>query len=158
MPSLQQQLNLIINKIQKNVNDSLNKEMATYVKEEIMSSVSDTVYGAGIPEYYDRRAGNEYGGMKSAYGTGSLGDSQEMEHSVSNGRLLVMDTALPKKPESLDMDLTTAIVRGYNDKTEWWNAPRDFIGDAVKNMKETKGFIDVMKWAMQKRMGKDVVK
>ena len=158
MANLAQQLRIIEQKIKKQIDDSLKKEMAIYVKEEIMSAVSDTIYGAGQPEYYDRRAGNAYGGMKSAYGTESLGDPQEMEHSVSNGRLIVMDTALPKKPESLNMDLTTAIVRGYGDMNHWWNEPRDFIGDAVKNMKETKGFIDVMKWAMQKRMGKDVVK
>jgi len=128
--------------------------MSKYVKEEIMSAVSDTVYGAGIPEYYDRRAGNTYGGMGNAYGTGSLGDPLEMEHSVSNGILMVMDTALPSKPESLNMDLTSAIVHGYWDKSEWWNMPRDFITATKKNIKETGGHIDVMRWALEKRLGK----
>jgi len=157
IPSLQQQLRIIEQKIKKQIDDSLRKELATHVKSEISHAVDTQIYQSGIPESYSRRASDGSGKMSNPYNTGSLADPLEMEHSVSNGQLMVMDTALPSKPESLNMDLTYAIVHGYWGMDHWWNEPRDFLRKTRENLKSSNSHVEVMRNALKKRLG-DVIK
>ena len=96
--------------------------------------------------------------MGNPYNTESLADPLEMEHSVSNGQLMVMDTALPSKPESLDMDLTYAIIHGYWGMDHWWNEPRDFLQKTRENLKSSNSHVEVMRNALKKRLGSNVIK
>lgn len=131
------------------INESLNINVAEQVKEEIQTAVSETVYSAGTPLYYDRRGGNSAGGMGSANGTGSLGDVQEMHHTVNSGVLEVVDDAEPKMP--WDRRLDVGIVYGYGDKEQWYNQPRDFLETARENMKESKSHVESMKEGLIKQ-------
>lgn len=135
--------------LQKTINDALNKELSQHVKEEIQTAVSTEVYMAGIPKVYVRRGGNDHGGMGNPLGTGSLADTDTMNHTVNNGELVVTNNALPSDPTF--GDLTENIVMGYGSRDAWYNKPRDFIGEAKKNMEETGSHIEVMKDALRSR-------
>lgn len=121
------------------ITESLNTSVAEQVKEELQTAVSETVYSAGTPLIYERRGGNSAGGMGNSIGTGSLSDPNEMRHTVDSGILEVWDEAKPSAP--WDQDLTSAIVYGYNDKSHWWDSPRDFIETARENMQESKSHV-----------------
>ena len=160
MPSLKEQLRIIEEKIKKQVNDSLKKEVTTFVKSEISHAVDTEIYQSGNPIEYDRR-----GESGNFTGTGSLGDPLEMDSSVSNGQLIVMDNALRNKeyeyPGSGYDDgrsLAYNMIMGYNNKNTWYNMPRNFIREARDNMKESGTLIEVMRGAMKKRMGVNNVK
>ena len=152
MASLEQQLLAIQLRLQKQFDDCLNKEVAQHVKEQIMTAISTEVYSKGIPEVYERRGGNAYGGMGNTYGTDSLADPKEMNHTVSNGVLRVTDDAMPSNLWNRDLD--EAITYGYGNKNKWWNKPRPFENVAVENMKTTNSHVEVFKEALQKRLGK----
>lgn len=140
---MEQQLRQIRAKIQKKIDDSLNKEVAELVKNEISHAVETEIYQSGEPVEYDRRGENGFPG------TGSLGDPQEMEHVVVNGRLIVMDLALPSK--QYGMDLTKSIIKGYWDKNYWWNMPRDFLEKTRDNLRSSNSHVKVIKQALKKR-------
>lgn len=148
MVSLEQQLLEIQARLQNSIDDCLNKEVAQLVKEEISHAVETEVYAAGTPKVYQRR-----GSPGNFMGTGSLGDPQEMQHSVSNGILKVTDDAQPFNP-GFGLELDEAISYGYGDKSLWWNKPRPFENVAVENMKMTNSHVVVMKEALGKRLGK----
>ncbi len=122
------------------VNDALNKEVAESTKESVQTAVSEKIYMSGQPLYYERRGGNNYGGMGNSLGTGSLGDPNEMNHTVSGGTLEVTDVAKSKKP--WDRDLSEAIISGYGSKSEWFNEPRDFLEVSRENMKNDKSHVE----------------
>ena len=140
--------------LKKHIDDALNKEVAQHVKEEIQTSVSDTVYAAGEPEVYQRRGGNAYGGMGNSLGTGSLGDPNEMNHTVRDGELSVTNDAEPDRPWW--RNLAEAIEFGYADKDTWYSQPRPFMKSATENMKDSGSHVEVMKDALKKR-GLDVI-
>lgn len=148
LPSLEQQLLEIQERLQSKIDDCLNKEVAQLVKEEISHAVETEVYAAGTPEVYQRR-----GSPGNFMGTGSLGDPQEMFHTVSNGILKVTDDAQPFNP-GFGLDLDEAITYGYGNKNKWWNKPRPFLSEAVENMKTTNSHVEVMKEGLEKRLGK----
>ena len=159
--SLQQQLQRIEQQIKKQVNDCLRKELAKHVKEEIQTAVSTEIYNSGIPEIYNRRGGNDYGGMGAVNGSGSLGDVQQMNHSVLNMTLKVTDDA--KRNDDYDYagygyDLGKSLLEnmqmGYGNKIFWWNKPRPILSVAKQHMRETGVHVEVMKDALQKRFGR----
>ena len=141
--------------LKQQINDSLSKEVAKHVKEEIQTAISTEVYAAGTPKYYDRRGGNDYGGMGNPLGTDSLADTKEMNHTVINGELKVTDDAMPSSLWNMNLD--EAITYGYGSKDQWWNEPRPFMSVAVENMKESNSHIEIMKEALEKRLGKGSV-
>ena len=144
--------------VKKQIDDCLDKEVAKLVKEEIMTSISTEVYGAGTPVEYVRRGGNPYGGMGNPVGTGSLADINEMSHTVKNGELFVTDDA-KRNPDYKDAgtgydtnkSLAENIAFGYGDRSEWYNKPRNFIADAVKNMKDSNSVVEILKEALENR-------
>lgn len=121
------------------VNESLKTDVAPVVKDEIQTAVSEKIYQSGTPEWYVRRGGNQYGGIGNSLGTGSLGDPNEMHHTVNSGVLEVTDDADSKMP--WDRDLTEAIIHGYGDKSQWYNEERDFLETARENIKESKSHV-----------------
>lgn len=121
------------------INDSLNKEVAEQIKDEIKTGVSERIYNSGTPVSYVRRGGNQYGGMGNSLGTGSLSDPDEMHHTVENGTLEVVDLAKSKMP--WDRDLSEAMIHGYGSKSEWYNEERDFLQTARENIKESKSHV-----------------
>lgn len=135
--------------LQTKINDALNKEVAEQIKSEIQTAVSEKIYQSGTPIIYDRRGGNQYGGMGNSLGTGSLGDPNEMHHTVNSGILEVVDEAKSKMP--WERDLSEAIITGYGSGNEWFNEPRDFLETARENMKESKSHVIVLKEALISR-------
>jgi len=129
--------------LQTKIKDALNKEVAENVKEEIQTAVSERIYQSGTPEIYVRRGGNQYGGMGNSLGTGSLGDPNEIHHTVNAGILEVTDEAKSKMP--WDRDLSEAMIHGYGDKSQWFNEERDFLETARENMREDKSFVEAMR-------------
>ena len=160
MPSLQQQLRIIEEKIKKQVNDSLKKELATHVKSEISHAVDTEIYQSGDPTEYHRR-----GKSGNFTGTGSLGDPLEMDHSVGNGQLIVMDNALrnmdyeyPGTGYDDGRSLAYNMIMGYDERDTWYSQPRNFIGEAIDNMRQSGILTKVMREALQRRLGKDLIK
>lgn len=150
--------------LKKQIDETLNQEVARQVKEEIQTTVSTEVYGAGSPVKYERRGGNDYGGMGNPIGTGSLGDVNEMDHQVKNGELTVVNNAernTKYKFAGIGYDLNKSLAfnieYGYGAKDKWFNQARPFMSEAVKNMKETKSHVDAMKDGLEKRLGKGTV-
>lgn len=149
--------------LKKVIDDSLDKEIAKYVTDEITVAVSDVVYGAGIPVVYKRRAGNanDYG-MKNPVGTGSLADPTQMAHTVQDGVLEVVDNAdfkdaeTPRDAIDRSKSLAENIEDGYGNKSIWWNKPRPFMESAKEAVSEN--LKEMMQEALEKRLGKGSVK
>ena len=131
------------------INDTLNKEVKEQVFDEIQTGVSETVYSAGIPQFYERRGGNSAGGMGNSIGSGSLSDPNEMKHTVESGVLEVWDEADSYNPWDLELD--EAIAFGYGSKSQWYNVPRNFIETARQNMEESGSHVSSMKMGLRKR-------
>jgi len=141
-------MKLIEARLQKQIDDCLNKEVAQLVKEEISHAIETEVYAAGTPEVYQRR-----GSPGNFMGTESLGDPQEMHHTVLDGVLEVTDDAQPFNP-GFGLELDEAITYGYGGKNRWYNKARPFENVAVENMKQTNSHVEVMKEGLEKRLGK----
>jgi len=141
IPSLQQQLLKIHTKIQKQVNDSLQKEVSSHVKE------------------YTRRN----------FQSGSLGDIEQMKSNLINdGVLEIKDNAYFNHDFASihggygDIDLSKSlsfnIEYGYGNKEYPWNEPRDFMNETKKDIKSSNSHVEVLKGALRKRLGNDVIK
>ena len=144
--------------LQGQIEDTLNKDMAQYVKDEITVAVGTDVYESGEPKVYVRRAGNEYGGMKNARGTGSLADPEVMKHEVVNGELTVTNEAgfnpgYSSENDAIDRSKSLAenIHYGYGSRKTWWNVERPFMDTARKNVKDNMG--EIMTDGLKKRLG-----
>jgi uncharacterized phage infection (PIP) family protein YhgE len=151
--------------IMKKVNNTLNKEVAEQVKEELQTAVSETIYSAGIPSVYERRGGNQYGGMGNSLGTGSIGDIETMTSKlINNGELQVTPEAernTDYKFAGIGYDesksLTENLIKGYADKSQWFNEPRNFIETARENMRESKSHVSALADGLRKQ-GLTVIK
>ena len=160
IPSLQQQLLKIHTKIQKQVNDSLQKEVSSHVKEKISNHVQTDVYNAyPNPIEYTRRN----------FQSGSLGDIEQMKSNLINdGVLEIKDNAdFNHDFASIhggygDIDLSKSlsfnIEYGYGNKEYPWNEPRDFMNETKKDIKSSNSHVEVLKGALRKRLGNDVIK
>lgn len=142
---------LIKAKIQLAVNDSLKNEVTEAVKDEMQSTISEVVYAAGTPIIYQRRGGNNYGGMGNPDGTGSLADKGEMKHNVVNGVLIIKNEAEPVK--SSFGNLAYNIEYGYGARDRWYNQPRPFIQETRNNLKSNKAHVKALKDGLRKRLG-----
>jgi len=47
---------------------------------------------------------------------------------------------------------------GYGNKILWYNQPRPFLHKTIENMKKSNSHVIAMRLALQKRLGKDVVR
>ncbi len=149
--------------LKEQVNDILKNEMAGCVKDYIQSGIDEVVYQSGVPKRYKRRGGRagDQGLMKNTWGTGSIADKSQMHSKlVEDGVLEVTDDAernTNPKFEGIGYDtsksLAENIVKGYGDKQEWYNEPRDFMGKAVEIMKETKPHLYVLGEELKRRTG-----
>ena len=160
IPSLQQQLAKIQAHIQKQINDSLKKEVSTMVKNKISNHVALDVYLAyPNPIEYERRH----------FENGSLGDIKQMESTlIDDGVLKVQDNAdfnhdfASSHGGYGDVDLSKSlsfnIEYGYGDKDSPWNEPREFITKAKEDIKDSNSHVETMKIALKKRLGSDSVK
>ena len=114
-----------------------NVEVAQTVKIETQKAVDEKIYKSGEPVWYDRRD----------LTNGSLGDPNEMTHdiNISGSEILleVRDESKSKLP--WDKDLTTAIIKGYGSRDQWWNEPRDFLETARENMRNNKNHVEAMR-------------
>ena len=136
--------------LRKIVNESMDEDLSQHVKEVQQGSVSDVVYGAGSPRYYKRRGGNAHGGLSGADGSGSLADTQEMNHTVSpDGTLTVTNDAKPAKRGF--GNLAKAIEEGYGSKDRWYSQPRPFIQNTRDILEETGSHVDVLKDSLRKK-------
>jgi len=130
LASLEQQLNLIINKIKKNVNDTLKNEISQVAKREISKSVETNVYSMYQPSKYWRRKYSEHG----------LADKTNINTTLINsGELMITDDA-PFNPynndgtykppaeegqiETGEIDMSKSL--GYNIEYGWGNQNTDY--------------------------------
>jgi len=160
LASLNDQLLKIHTKIQKQVNDSLKKEVASHVKEKISNHVQTDVYSAyPNPIEYERRN----------LQNGSLGDIKQMESNLINdGVLKITDNAdfnhefASSHGGYGDIDLSKSlsynIEYGYGSKNQPWNEPRDFMNETKKDIKSNNSHVEVLKGALRKRLGNDMVR
>jgi len=139
----------------KQVNKVLETKVASVVKDEITSSISEKIYQPFSPSWYDRRADNGVGGMGNPIGTGSVADPNEMKHATflsgSEISLEVWDEADSSRPWS--KDLTTALIEGYGSKDQWYNIPRDFLEATREELSRNKNHVDAMKDGLEKVFG-----
>ena len=121
------------------------------VKDEIESSISDTVFSAGEPVWYQRRS--QYNGLNS----GGLADKAEMDATlISDGVIEIIDNAKPSRPWNNGRTLSENIEFGYNQKKNWWDQPRPFIAESKENLKNSKAHADSMRDGLIRR-GLDVI-
>jgi len=88
-----------------------------------------------------------------------------MDHSVGNGQLIVMDNALrneeyeyPGTGYDDGRSLAYNMIMGYDKRDTWYSQPRNFIGEARDNMRQSGILTKVMREALQRRLGKDLIK
>lgn len=133
--------------LQAKINQTLNNQVASAVKEQIAESVIDVVYMAGEPVKYERR--NLH--------SGSLGDTTQMNHTVGDGVLEVTDDAdfnndFANRSDtwgygsiSYGRTLAENIAYGYGDQMDWWNKPRNFMEDAKNKLRVNKKHVEAMR-------------
>lgn len=155
-------LDSLIAYIKKDINSTLTTEVAKAVKEEIQMAVDEEVYRAGNPVAYDRRGGNEYGGMGNPLNTGSLADQNEMKAIlVKDGELQVTDeadfnhsfAALSHSYGGVDLSKSLAenIEYGYDDRNMWFNEARPFMERARENIEDSDSHFESMRKGLKKR-------
>jgi len=159
--SLQQQLLKIQLHIQKQINDSLKKEVSTMVKEKIQKHVASDVYAVyPNPIEYERRQ----------FENGSLGDIKQMESTlIDDGVLKVQDIADFNHEFAsmygrgyggvdLSKSLSFNIEYGYGTLDQPWNKPRQFIKGTREDIKDSNSHVETMKNALRRRFGNSAVK
>lgn len=144
---------LLEKEIRKLINETLDDDVATTVKDVNSQEVEKTVYSAGDPIIYQRR--------DARFGTGSLGDPNEMNHTVRNGVLKVTNDAEPYYSDSENglnnnWSLAENIEWGYGDRENWYNQPRPFTENTKEELLSSKKHIEAMKRGLKKR-GVDVI-
>jgi len=134
--------------------------MSIHIKSEISHAVDTEIYQSGRPVEYHRR-----GTSGNFIGTESLGDPQEMDSSVVNNQLIVMDNALRNKEYEYPgtgyddgRSLAYNMIMGYADRDTWFSQPRDFLQKTRENLRKSNSHVEVMKNALRKRLGSDVIK
>ena len=146
--SLQQQLNEIIKKIQRKVNESLSNEVSQVAVREVSKSVETHVYSMYQPTKYWRRKYSEHG----------LADKTNINTTlIEPGKLMITDDA-PFNPynndgtyeppaeegqiETGEIDMSKSL--GYNIEYGWGNhntdysEPRPFMMMAKREMENGK--------------------
>ena len=158
--SLQQQLLKIQLHIQKQINDSLKKEVSTMVKEKIQKHVASDVYAVyPNPIEYERRQ----------FENGSLGDTKQTSSTLINdGVLKITDNAdfnhdfASSHGGYGDVDLSKSlsfnIEYGYGTLDQPWNKPRQFIKGTREDIKDSNSHVETMKNALRRRLGNSAVK
>ena len=132
--------------LQEKINATLLDNVSDAVRDEIESSISDTVFSAGQPIYYNRRS--EGNGLNS----GGLADKTQMDATlISNGTVEIVDNADSYNPWNNGRSLAENIEFGYNNKENWWDQPRPFISEAKQNLEETKAYVNSMRDGLIKR-------
>ena len=84
---------------------------------------------------------------------------------MGNGQLIVMDNALrneeyeyPGTGYDDGRSLAYNMIMGYDKRDTWYSQPRNFIGEARDNMRQSGILTKVMREALQRRLGKDLIK
>jgi hypothetical protein len=142
--------------LQEKLNDCLQKEVAETVKDELQSSISEVVYGAGTPTKYIRRGFGENGGIADK--------SSMTTELVSNGTITITPDAernkgfsnYPGSGYDSDKSLAFNLEMGYGDKQQWFNQPRSFVQETKDNLKQNKVHVESLRDALIKR-GLDVL-
>ena len=61
-----------------------------------------------------------------------------------------------------DIDLSKSLAYnieyGYSNRDQPWNEPRDFMNETKKDIKSSNSHVEVLKIALRKKLGSDVVK
>lgn len=136
--------------LQEKLNDCLQKEVAETVKDELQSSISEVVYGAGTPTKYIRRGFGENGGIADK--------SSMTTELVSSGVIKITPEAernMNYKFAGIGYDekksLAENLVEGYGNRQFWWNQSRDFVEEARENLKSGKAHIEALKDGLRKQ-------
>lgn len=134
-------LSALMSHIETQGKQVLDKNVAPVVKEAIQTAVSDVVYGAGTPEWYERR------NLRN----GSLGDVQEMHHEIEGNTLIVTDNAESSMPWNNGRTLAENIHYGYGD--EWYSVSRPFMDEVKQILMEDKSHVDAMQDGLEAIFG-----
>lgn len=147
--------------LQEKINETLqSKHFTDTIKNEITTAVSEDIYNSGTPLSYDRRAGNEYGGMKNPIGTGSIADPETMDSNlISNGVLEISPNATRNEEYKwvgwgydISKSLAENLIKGYGDK--WYSVPRNFLETARESMRVSKSHVNSMRDGLEEVFGK----
>ncbi len=76
-----------------------------------------------------------------------------MNHTVSNGVLIVSPDAKPKTGSGFGYDITKSLAEniayGYGKQDFWFNKPRNFPEEARGAIRDGRGHIELMKKYLQ---------
>lgn len=128
-------LNDLFKHIEKDVNNTLENEVAETVKDDLVVSLHNDVYGAYSPEYYLRRMEN-----------GGLSDRSNLKATVYDGVLKVRDVA-PLDNGRTDYALDDIIVHGYGNQP----FARNFYSRTEERLRDTKDHVEAMKQGLQEK-------
>lgn len=126
-------LDSLFTHIQKDIQDTLNNEVAREVKETMSESVKSSVYDVYDPISYSRR-----------FGKGGLMCKDNMKHIVKGDKLTVTNET-PLDNQRTDYSLTGIIVYGKGRQP----FPRDFIGDTKKRLEITGNHKEALKQGLK---------
>ena len=130
--------------IMQQVNTVLDTTVSQVVKESVQTAVSDVVYGAGTPVWYQRR------NLRGE----SLGSPEQMHHEVEGGILTVTDDAPSKTPWNNGRTLAENIEYGYGE--EWYSVSRPFINGkdgAINILREDGSHVEALKDGLEAIFG-----
>lgn len=100
--------------------------VAKIIKREIQKSVDDVVYGAGSPQFYNRRG----------TGTGGLRSLDSLREEYDN---LAVDVFEDASAQGKNFDpLDENIELGYGEQNRWYNQPRPFMETAQEYVNRCK--------------------
>lgn len=97
------------------------------VCENEVEALREVVYGAGTPQWYERR-----------YSAGGMEDKGNMYPSVTEDLTLEVENATPLKPFSVAGfgygNLDQMIEYGYGSMDKWYNVPRPFTQATMEKL------------------------
>ena len=129
-------LNQLFNYIDDQIQDTMRKEVADTVKDNMAEAVHTSVYSVYSPEYYNRRMNN-----------GGLSDTHNMEVTEIQNGISIHDTASLDNGRS-DYNLDDIIV---NHGVLGYPQGRDFYSETWERLEKNKEHTNALKQGLKNR-------
>ena len=142
--------------IVQKINKALDDEVAEAVKQEEVETISEVVYGVYTPKIYRRRG--DLGGMADIY---------NIDHTVHNGTLKVVNNTDPNPGGTMNNDAVTVgkyldqlIEYGHGGSGGFYDfpkrgaafmKPRPFTKETIKHLAQNKAHVDALRNGLKRR-------
>lgn len=154
--NLQKKLTQLSDKLKPKIDDALNHEVADTVKSVEAATIDEVVYGVYAPKEYRRRDRN-----------GGIGDTDNMQHTVKDGQLIVINTTPPNPAGcpsgrfvTVNKNLSELIEYGHDYKGHQYDFPRSgtaymeprpFTKETIERLYTQKDHVTALKAGLKRR-------